>query len=193
MNVKIYSSIALLISLFLILLINPAFINNLYSTILGRLLFIIIIVFCASSNVTLGLLAALILILAINKYILIEGIDNLNSSIPISTPDTDYSIDEPSIGSIPVITRDTDTETTTTDSAANTVNKKPIKVSNDLPNAGIDTEDIKNSMQAKSSNTIPINKGAMSSSENVNAHTPSMLKNTSSLTEGFCPCAASLY
>jgi hypothetical protein len=45
-------------------------------------------------------------------------------------------------------------------------------------------------VRPKASTMIPIDKTAMASEE-VSAHTPSMMSNTSSLTEGFCPCAAS--
>lgn len=187
MNIKTYSIIGLLSTLFLILLINPLFISNLYNTILGRIILIFIVLFCASYNVTMGLLASLILILSLNKFILIEGLDNQNASNPIPTPDTVGSIDESSVGSIPVVTRSTDTTITG--------NKKGTKnyMDDGLLNQGIDVNDIQHNIQPMSSNSIPIDAKTMTSSENVTAHTPSMLNNSSSLTETFCPCAASVF
>ena len=56
----------------------------------------------------------------------------------------------------------------------------------------MDKEDIKNAIQSIPANSIPVDKNTFNSSDNVQPSTSSMLTNKASLTEGFCPCAASL-
>jgi len=72
----------LLFVLFLILVIQPSFLNNLYSTILGRILLIVVVLFFAMNNVTLGLLSALIIIISSNMFFM-EGLETMD---PTTTP-----------------------------------------------------------------------------------------------------------
>lgn len=69
----------LLFVLFLILVIQPSFLNNLYSTILGRIALIVVVLFFAMNNVTLGLLSALIIIISSNMFFM-EGLDNMGTT-----------------------------------------------------------------------------------------------------------------
>jgi membrane protein implicated in regulation of membrane protease activity len=74
----------LLFVLFLILVIQPSFLNNLYSTILGRIVLIVVVLFFAMNNVTLGLLSALIIIISSNMFFM-EGLETMD---PTTTPTT---------------------------------------------------------------------------------------------------------
>lgn len=74
----------LLFVLFLILVIQPSFLNNLYSTILGRILLIVVVLFFAMNNVTLGLLSALIIIISSNMFFM-EGLDNMDPTTTTTT------------------------------------------------------------------------------------------------------------
>jgi hypothetical protein len=148
-------------------------------------------------NVTLALLTVFIIIILLSKYDnFVEGMDN------IETPDTIGEENVPITGKQQVLTKDavkkdeikqnindrisdlkakaqqqanTTTTTSTTDS-----------------NMGMDKEDIKNAIQSMPANSIPTDKSMFNSNDNVQPLTSSMLTNKSSLTEGFCPCAASV-
>ena len=74
----------LLFVLFLILVIQPSFLNNLYSTILGRIALIVVVLFFAMNNVTLGLLSALIIIISSNMFFM-EGLETMDHT---TTPTT---------------------------------------------------------------------------------------------------------
>jgi hypothetical protein len=84
MSAKMKSIVVLLVVLAIILAVNPNIINNIYDTILGRLVLIGIVIFLSMNNVTLGLISALVVILASNQYgLLVEGMDN-NTGISAS-------------------------------------------------------------------------------------------------------------
>jgi hypothetical protein len=74
------------IFLIIILLVKPYVIHTIYDNILGRLMLISLVIFLTMNSVTLGLLAALCLIIASNmffnigSYNLIEGLDNMNTN-----------------------------------------------------------------------------------------------------------------
>jgi hypothetical protein len=72
---KMQGTLVLFILLVVILMTNPGFYNNLYNNVLGRVFLIIILIFFAINNVTLGLLVALIIIIGTNVYF-IEGMEN---------------------------------------------------------------------------------------------------------------------
>lgn len=124
------SKMNILIGLFFVLLIilvlNPRIIRNLYSSIIGRTVLILIVLFFSMNNITLGLLTALVVIIASNMF-LFEGLDNMDTS---ST-------------SIPVTTSEKDKANKTVDTETNE------------PENGVDLETIKNSIQPKSSNSLP--------------------------------------
>ena len=126
------SKMNILIGLFFVLLVilvlNPRIIRNLYSSIIGRAVLILIVLFFSMNNITLGLLTALVVIVASNMF-LFEGLDNMDTT-STSTPLTTNDIEK--------------------DKAHKTVDTKP-----DEPANGVDLETIKNSIQPKSSNSLP--------------------------------------
>jgi hypothetical protein len=82
---KIHGLVGLFLMLVVIIAVSPRFINNIYDTILGRIVLLGVVIFFTSHNTTLGLLVALCLIVVSNKY-LIEGNENMADSVePVKT------------------------------------------------------------------------------------------------------------
>lgn len=177
MSIKNKSIAALFVVLVIILAVDSRIIHNVYNSILGRFFLVAILVFFSMNNLTLGLLFALVIISASNQFIpFVEGMEN-------STTTT------------------TDTTTTAPSSEQlNQIKAKLQEVKNQVRTQaqaqaeaqGVNQEDIKNAIASKQSNSISVDKNTMKS-EDVSAHTPSMINNSSTLTEGFCPCAASVF
>jgi hypothetical protein len=63
-----YKELALFILLVLVVFVNPQWATNLYSTILGRLILVVVLTYFAMSNVTLALIVALIMIIGFNNF-----------------------------------------------------------------------------------------------------------------------------
>ena len=81
MSIKIQSIGALFVALVIILAINPTIVHNMYGSILGRLFLILIVVFFAINNITLGLLIVLTIITALNQYgSFVEGMTTISTS-----------------------------------------------------------------------------------------------------------------
>lgn len=156
----------LFVALIIILIVSPRTIHNVYNSILGRLALIGIIIFLSINNVTLGLLIALAVIAASNQFSpFVEGMETIGEDNTTTT------------GTQPVLTGD----------AA----KKIEEAKKKAEESGVDKEDIKAAIASKESKSIPLDPNAMKSDE-VAPFKSGMLSNSSSLTEGFCPCAASV-
>lgn len=190
MSVKTNSIVGLFFILIIILVINPNFIYNINSSILGRLFLICLLIFFAMNNITLALLTLFIIIILLNKYdSFVEGMEN------IQTPDTIGEENVPITGKQEVLTKDSviqKTDDKISDLKAKAQAGQIQTTQTNDSNSGMDKEDIKNAIQSLSSSTIPIDKKTFISSENVQPSTSSMLTNKASLTEGFCPCAANV-
>lgn len=155
---------ALFVALIVILIVSPRTIHNVYNSILGRFLLIGIVIFFSINNVTLGLLIALVVIAASNQFTpFVEGMETIGE---------DNTTTE-------------GTQQVLTGKLAESAKKKAEEL-------GIDREDIKNAVASKESKSIPVDANSMKSEE-VSPFKPSMLNNSTSLTEGFCPCAASVF
>lgn len=190
MSVKTNSIVGLFFILIIILVINPNFIYNINSSILGRLFLICLLIFFAMNNITLALLTLFIIIILLNKYdSFVEGMEN------IQTPDTIGEENVPITGKQEVLTKDSviqKIDDKISDLKAKAQAGQIQTTQTNDSNSGMDKEDIKNAIQSLSSSTIPIDKKTFISSENVQPSTSSMLTNKASLTEGFCPCAANV-
>jgi hypothetical protein len=153
----------LFIVLLVILAINPKIVNNMYETILGRLLLICVVIFFATNNTTLGLLIALAIITSLNQFgSFTEGMDNM----PLPTTIGEDNVDE------------TGTQSLLTRSA---IKKKISEIKEDVVQ-GVDKEDIKAAIMPKDSKTIPVDPH-MTGSTDVSAATSGMLSD--SKLEGF--------
>ena len=175
--------IALFVGLLIILAVNPRMINNIYSTILGRLVLIGVVIFLAMNNLVLGLLVALAIISSINQFgSFVEGMDTMAAPVTIGEDNV------PITGQQIVLTKSATADV----DAANLNTNMNSNMNTNANTNGIDKEAIRNTIMAKNSKTIQLDADAMKN-EDVNAYNPSMLTNTSSMTEGFCPCAASAF
>ena len=101
---RMQSCLGLFMILVVILLVNPSFYNNMYNNILGRLILIILIMFFAMTNVTLGLLVTLIIIIGTNMYF-IEGLDTMTPSANTIGDDNTKSKVTSKVGTTTVTTR----------------------------------------------------------------------------------------
>jgi hypothetical protein len=137
------SKINILVGLFFILLIilvvKPKIITNLYSSILGRFVLILIVLFFSMNNITLGLLTALIVIIASKMY-LVEGAEVMNT-----VPQPQTSIVKPS---------DTlDIPKPNTVKLTDAISPKPADKEE---TQGIDIETIKKALESQDSGSLPI-------------------------------------
>lgn len=132
--------------LIIVLIVSPKSLNNLYNNTLGRLALIALIVFFAMHNVTLGLLAALCVIIASNMY-MFEGLEGM------SEEDKEKMKDK--------VTTATTTAPTTTSPHSTTHSTTTHSTD------GVDKEAIKDAIQAKESNTITVAKADFASTEEV--------------------------
>jgi anti-sigma28 factor (negative regulator of flagellin synthesis) len=163
MSVKTQSIGALFVALVIILAVSPKIVNNIYNSILGRLLLVSIIIFFAINNVTLGLLLVLAIITALNQFgSFVEGMEN-------GTPTT--------IGEENVDT--TGGQTVLTNSAAEAAKKKISDLKQSIADGtvGVDKENIKTAIMSKDSKQIPVSPN-MNSSTEVNASLSGMLTNS---------------
>ena len=85
---KTHGMFILFVLLILVLVIKPSVVKNMYSSFLGRLLLVAIVIFFAMNTMTLGLLTALVFIIFSNMIFFKEGLDNMDTS---TDTDTDTS------------------------------------------------------------------------------------------------------
>jgi hypothetical protein len=173
MSIKTKSISALFVALVVVLAISPQFINNMYSTILGRVFMIGVVIFFAMNNTTLGLLAALVIITASNQFgPLVEGMEN-DTPVTVGDDNTDVS------GGQKVLTA----------SAVDAAKKKlsDLKQAVADQTMGVDLQSLKDVTMPKDSNSIPVDKN-MNNSTEVSPSSSDMLN--SKLNEGFASYAA---
>jgi hypothetical protein len=187
------SILALFVTLAIILAIKPRMINNAYNTIVGRLVLICIVIFFSMNNATLGLLVVLLLIVVINKYgvnqygNIFEGLENIN------TPGTvgEDNVAPPTGADVKQVL----TKSETTKNQTLSVSELKAKADKDGAEqvGGVDKEDIKNALASKPSNSIPVDKNVVGSSDNTMPSTQGTLNGGVSLTESFSSMCASAY
>ena len=124
----------LFIMLIVVLIVSPRSLNNLYNNTLGRVALIALIIFFAMNNVTLGLLAALCVIIASNMY-MFEGMENMTEDEKNKLKDkvTTITTTIPTSTTTPSSTTTTPSTTTSTSTTSNStttgtgVDKEAIK------------------------------------------------------------------
>ena len=169
MSMKNQGIVALFILLIIILAVNPKTVNNIYETVLGRVVLIGITILFAMHNTTLGLLVALTIIAALNQF------GSFTEGMESNTPTT---IGDDNVSS----TSDTDKIEVVTKDAVE--DKKKII----LTEEGVDKEAIKTAIMPKDSKTIPTD-SHMTSSDEVTPSSQGMLDSSAKL-EGFSSYAA---
>ena len=163
--------LALFIAFLLIIVWKPGHIYDTYQqSILGRIVLIGVVIFFAKENMVLGLLAALILIAVSNQFgMRIEGLDTMPTTI--GDDNATVTATASTTSAIPVTTTaSAATANTNIDEQAKKVDEIKKKLSDlkaKLDEDGVDREDIKDAIKAKPSNSMPVDKSAVSSTEDV--------------------------
>jgi hypothetical protein len=163
---KTFGILGLFLLLVIILIINPLVIHTAYNNILGRIILIGIIIFFSMNNVTLGLLAALCLIIASNMFFtqgshnLFEGLENINTNTSGLTigDDTQTSQSTSSEQKVNIITN----------SLSNSKKSDSSKISELKTQSeaqGVDRQAIQESIQPKSSKSLNVDKTSFSSED----------------------------
>ena len=134
--------IGLFFALLVILFVSPRVIRNLYSSIVGRVILIVIILFFAMNNVTLGLLTVLVIIIASNMFLL-EGLDNMEENTNVSKETTTNK-------------KDANKETTGLSSSLSSSSSSSSSSANTGTTSAVDLETIKKAIEPKSSNSLPV-------------------------------------
>ena len=159
---KMNCSLGLFVLLVIILMVKPIFYNNMYNNVLGRLVLIAILLFFAATNVTLGLLVALIMIIGTNVSF-VEGFEpqptKSNSNAAISDALAKLNSTGTTIG-------------TGDDGVKSNVGQINVVTSNSKSKDGVDRISVEQSVKAKDSNQIPVTKENFVSA-NVAASDPS--------------------
>ena len=160
MNLKTKGIVALFVLLTIILAVNPKAVNDLYTTVLGRVFLVGIVVFLSMNHTILGLLVALTIIAGLNQFgSFVEGMEN---QVPTTIGD--------------------DNQSTSSSNKVIVTTKRLSELKSDT--AGVDKEDIKMAIMAKDSKQIPVDPNMTSSTE-VSAFTTGMLGTSSANLEGF--------
>jgi len=196
MSMKTKGIVALFVALAIILAIQPRMIHNMYNTLLGRLLIIVVVIFFAMHNITLGLLVVLAVIVVSNQFTTFaEGLETMDkTSSTLGTVPSTIGDDNDTSGSNTTAKQVVVTRTDSLKEKAKT-NPNPNPTISELKakaaSNGIDRETIKDAVASKPSNSLPITPSG--STENVKPSSSELSSSKSSLTEGFCPCAASVF
>jgi hypothetical protein len=149
---KIHGLFLLFVLLVLVLVINPRIIKNIYNSFLGRIILIIIVLFFAMNSMSLGLLTALVFIIASNMLFR-EGLEgNMDSINTTSDPNITSTID-----TISESNNNTSSDTTLGIEDSSKDKEKTIS-------AGVSVTD-DTLVNPQNSNTLPVN--LPGSSENV--------------------------
>jgi hypothetical protein len=175
----------LFILIAIILFVSPNIIRNMYNNILGRIIFLVIIIFLTMNNITLGLLTALILIIASNMYS-IEGLENADvTKEDIAANRDGERVDGERVdgervdgegpngdlaNKIQVLTKSAKEKLEGAVSDVSKISEIKDNIKAKADENGVDRNTIKDSLAAKSSNEIPVS--TSSSSESVEPTDP---------------------
>ena len=172
---KKYGIVSLFLLLVVVLILKPRVLFNLYRNILGRVVLIGVVLFFTMFNVTLGLLAALCLIIASNMFFM-EGFDN----VTIGDDNADGSSSDGA--AVSVETKDKVKANATKDgSKLSELQAQAQAKGEESEEEGVDKLSVHDSIQSKSSKTIPFDKSNFSSDE----VRPSESTSTTTSTETF--------
>jgi hypothetical protein len=181
---KKHGILGLFLLLVVILVLKPGIILNMYDNILGRVVLIGIVVFFTTCNVALGLLAALCFIIISNVFFMvgsntnIEGLTNLDNPQAMIKPGLTIGDDNVSStdtnNKLKVITKAKANGITITGNGS-----KLSEIQAQAEEQGVDRQTLQETIQSKSSKSIPVDKTKFESTE-VQAN-----EQTTSVSEGF--------
>jgi hypothetical protein len=152
--------LGLFVLLVIILMLKPRVLFNLHKNILGRVVLIGVILFFTTCNVTLGLLSALCLIIVSNMFFT-EGLNNL-SGLTVGDDNMDGSLNNGN--TISVETK----EQAKANAKTIVTSKDGAKISElqeQAQTGGVDRTSIRDSIESKSSKSIPTDKSVFRSEE----------------------------
>ena len=184
---KMQGSLGLFVLLVIILMVKPIIYNNMYNNVLGRLFLIVILLFFATTNVTLGLLVALIMIIGTNVSF-IEGFESQKADVNTkNSKSNSKSKSKPKSNSnssiLPMLAKLNSTGTTIgtgDDGVKSNVGQIHVVTSNynskSKSKDGVDRVSAEQAVKSKNSNQIPVTKENFVSL-NVAASDPSASKN----------------
>ena len=158
--------LGLFLLLVVALILKPSVLFNLHKNILGRVVLIGVVLFFTMFNVTLGLLAALCLIIASNMFFM-EGLTNLNgdekSMIQPGLTVGDDTV--PSDGKISVETKEKVRSKAQTKASDSDVTISELQEKSQEGGLGVDRTAIQETIEPKSSKSIPTDKSIFRSEE----------------------------
>ena len=165
---KMHGVSGLFVLLVIILMVKPIFYNNMYNNVLGRVVLIAILLFCATNSVTLGLLVALIIIIGTNISF-VEGMknDDTSSDMPKDIIHNDSSDNDVSNQTISEESNDQSNDQSNIQSSDkgkidNSVNKAISRLNGNVITIGDDSQQISTNIapiQVTTSNYKKSNKG----------------------------------
>ena len=170
---KMHGIFGLFLILVLILVVSPRMVNNIYGTLLGRIILIGILIFFSMYNVTLGLLVALMLII-ISEMAFREGLGNMDST----TIGDDNVTGSTSGSKIQVLSNAAAANGVTPGSGqiVQSIKDKAQQAQAQMP-TGTDRQTIQDSIASVDSNSIPINKNMLQNSSTEPGPSPPALPN----------------
>jgi hypothetical protein len=156
---KKHGILGLFLLLVVALILKPRVLFNLHKNILGRVVLIGVVLFFTMFNVTLGLLAALCLIIASNMFFM-EGLTNL-SGLTVGDDNIDGSLNNGNTISV-------ETKEKVKANAKEKVTDSDVTISDlqeQSQSGSVDKESIRDSIESKSSKSIPVDKSTFRSEE----------------------------
>jgi hypothetical protein len=175
MVTKMNCSLGLFVLLVIILMVKPIFYNNMYKNVLGRLVLIAILLFFATTNVTLGLLVALIMIIGTNVSF-VEGFESQPTDVNTKTKTKTKTNNDAAISdALSKLNSSTGTTIGTGDDGVKS-NVGKINVVTSNSKNGVDRLSIEQAVKSKDSNQIPVTKENFVSAD-VDASDPSASTN----------------
>jgi len=158
------------------LMVKPRIIYDIYDNILGRFVLIAIIIFLTTHNVTVGLLAALCLIISSNMFFT-EGLENMEDTTGVTIGD-DNAVNTVSSDKKIIVTSKVMNEGTTTDGAK--ISELKSQLQSVAEENGIDRQTVEESIRSKSSKSLPVNNSSQTSTD-VQPNEPTTTESFSSM------------
>jgi hypothetical protein len=185
---KKHGILGLFLLLVVILVLKPRIILNMYNNILGRVVLIGIVLFFTTCHVALGLLASLCLIIVSNMFFMVgvnrEGLTNLDNESEANMIQPGLTIGDDTVSAtdtnakLKVITKAKASGMTITGDGSK-LSELQAQAQEQGETEGVDRQTVQETIQSKSSKSIPVDKTNFESTE-VEASEP-----TTSVTESF--------
>ena len=156
--------LGLFMFLVITLMVKPRIIYDIYDNILGRFVIIAIIIFLTTHNVTLGLLAALCLIISSNMFFT-EGLENMEETTDSTKLTTGVTIGDDN--AVNNVSSDKKIIVTTKAKAVGAPmdGSKISELKALAEEQGVDRQTVEESIRSKSSKSLPVNDSSQTSND----------------------------